>query len=63
MKVESHVAVELLPENFAATEADFEKITEDITSTVEFYDYDKPVSIEIPAEALDAPDFPGQLIK
>jgi hypothetical protein len=60
-KVEYNMAIEILPENFGATAEDFGKITEDITTVIVFYDYDKPVSIEVPAEAMEAPDFPGQL--
>jgi hypothetical protein len=60
-KVEYHMIIEMLPENFGATAEDFSKITEDIATGIVFYDYNKPVSIEVPAEALEAPDFPGQL--
>jgi hypothetical protein len=63
MNNEYHMIMEILPESIGATEEDFEKIIEDVTVEIVFYDYDEPVSIAVPAEALEAPDFPGQLMQ
>ena len=54
MKTENHILLEILPGNVGASEEDFGKITEDITSGMKFYDYGEPVSIELPEEALQA---------
>lgn len=54
MKTENHILVEILPGDVGASEDEFGKITEDITSQMEFYDYGEPVSIELPEEALQA---------
>jgi len=54
MKTENHILLEILPGNVGASEEEFGKITEDITSEMKFYDYGEAVSIELPEEALQA---------
>jgi len=46
--------MEIRPGDVGATEADFQKITMDRNTEAKFYDYNEPVSIELPAEALEA---------
>jgi hypothetical protein len=58
-KVEYQMVIEILPEYFGVTAEDFSKIKEDIATEIVFYDYNEPVSIEMPAEALEAPDLSG----
>lgn len=59
MKSETHMLVEMRPGDFGATEEDFEKITADVNTEMEFYDYNGAVSIELPEEALEASETPG----
>ena len=58
MKSENRIVMEILPGDVGATEEDFEKITMNTVSEIEFYDYNEAVSIELPAEALEAPEMP-----
>jgi hypothetical protein len=53
MKSETHVVMEISPENVGASVEEFQKITADQSAVMVFYDYNEPVSIELPAEALD----------
>ena len=53
MKSETHVLMEISAEDVGATVDEFQKITADQTSVMLFYDYNEPVSIELPADALD----------
>jgi len=59
MKAEIHMLMEMRPEHIGATEEDFEKMTMDINIEMKLYDYNKPVSIELPQEALGALEMPG----
>jgi len=52
MKSETHVVMDISPEDVGASVEEFQKITMDQTSVMVFYDYNEPVSIELPAEAL-----------
>jgi len=45
---------EIRPGDVGATEADFEKITVDQNIEMKFYNYNAPLSIELPEEALEA---------
>jgi len=55
MRAEVYMAIEIRTEDVeGATEADFEKITMDTNMGLIFYDYNQPVSIELPPEALEA---------
>ena len=53
MKSETHVLMEISSEDVGATVDEFQKITADQTSVMLFYDYNEPVTIELPADALD----------
>jgi len=59
MKAEIHMLMEMRPEDVGATEEDFEKMTIDMNIQMEVYDYNKPVSIELPQEASGALEMPG----
>ncbi len=52
MKSETRVVMEISPEDVGASVEEFQKITADQSSVMVFYDYNEPVSIELPAEAL-----------
>ena len=52
MKSETHVVMEISPEDVGASVEEFQKITADQSAVMVFYDYNEPVSIELPAEAL-----------
>jgi len=53
MKSETHVVMEISPEDVGANVEEFQKITADQSAVMIFYDYNEPVSIELPAEALE----------
>jgi len=53
MKSETHVVMEISPEDVGASVEEFQKITADQSAVMVFYDYNEPVSINLPAEALD----------
>ena len=59
VKVDMDVVLEMLPEDVGATAKDFEKITMEIKGQVKYYDYDKPVTIELPPAALNAQAMPS----
>lgn len=54
------VVLEMLPEDVGATAEDFEKMTMDMKGPVKYYDYNKPVTIELPQEALNAQEIPSR---
>jgi hypothetical protein len=58
MKTEVVMVMEMLPADIGATEADFEKMTMDMNMGMLFSDYNQPVSIDLPDEALDAEEMP-----
>lgn len=58
MKAEVGMVLEMRPADVGATEADFEKMTIDINVGERLYDYNQPVSIELPDEALNAQEMP-----
>jgi hypothetical protein len=58
MKMEVKLVMEVDAEEFGATGADFGKMTIDVELTMDFYDYNQPVSIELPPEALEAEEMP-----
>jgi hypothetical protein len=58
MKAEVDMVMEMRPADVGATEADFEKMTMDIKVVERLYDYNQPVSITLPPEALDATEMP-----
>jgi hypothetical protein len=51
--------MEISPEDVGATAEDFEKITMDMNIEVTMHDYNQPVSIELPPEALNATEMAG----
>jgi len=53
IKSETHVVMEISPEDVGASAEEFQKITSDQSTVMVFYGYNEPVSIELPAEALD----------
>ena len=53
MKSETHVAMDISPEDVGASVEEFQKITMDQNSVMVFYDYNEPVSIELPIEAFE----------
>ena len=53
MKSETHVVMEISPEDVGTSVEEFQKITADQSAVMVFYDYNESVSIELPAEALD----------
>lgn len=58
MKVEIEMVLEMSASDVGATEDDFDRMTMDIKIVESFYDYNEPVSIELPPEALDAEEIP-----
>ncbi len=58
-KSEVHMVMEMSPADVGTTEEDFEKMTMDINMGMRLYDYHQAVSIELPEEALQAPEVPG----
>lgn len=58
MKVQANMRVEVTPDDVGATPEDFDKMTMDLSTVMTVYDYNQPVSIELPPEALEAPEIP-----
>jgi hypothetical protein len=58
MKAEVGMVLEMHPADVGATEADFEKMTINMNIGERLYDYNQPVSITLPPEALDAAEIP-----
>jgi hypothetical protein len=58
MKMEIKLVMETSAEEFGVAGADFDKMTIDVGMTIDFYDYNQPVSIELPPEALEAEEMP-----
>lgn len=58
MKMEIKLVMEVGAEDAAAAGADFDKMTIDVEVNMDFYDYNQPVSIELPPEALEAEEMP-----
>ena len=54
LKADAQVLMEITPEDVGATAEDFEKITMDINIEVTIHDYNQPVSVMLPPEALNA---------
>jgi len=59
MKSSIHIYMEMTPELLDMTEGEFKKIAMDIDIEMTFRDYNKPVSIVLPPEALDAEEITG----
>jgi hypothetical protein len=58
LKGEVYMRMQMTPDDVGAPEADFDKMVMDVNMTMSFYDYNQPVSIELPPEALDAAEMP-----
>jgi len=54
MKTEQHIVMEITPDRLGMPEGEFERITEDVSTTMVFRDYGKPVTIQLPQAALAA---------
>ena len=57
-KADLSLTLEISPKDVGATEADFDKMTMSMDGEVKYYDYNKPLSIELPAAAANAPEIP-----
>jgi len=55
-KLEANMLLEMPPEYVGASEGDFEKETIEIDLVMRVYGHNEPVSIELPEEALEAPE-------
>jgi hypothetical protein len=55
-KSTAHMLVEVTPEDVGATSEDFDRATMDLSTVMTVYGYNQPVSIELPEEALEAPE-------
>jgi len=58
LKSEVYMRMQMLPEDVGASESDFDRMVMDMDMTSTMYDYDQPVSIDLPEEALDAEEMP-----
>jgi hypothetical protein len=58
MKTEIGMVMQISPADVGATEADFDRMIMDMDMGMSFYEYNQPVSITLPPEALDAPEMP-----
>jgi len=58
MKTEVAMVMEISAADVGATEGEFEKMTMDMNMGMRLYDYNQPVSITLPPEALDAQEMP-----
>jgi len=58
LKTEVYMQMQMQPADVGATEADFDTMVIDMNMAVRLYDYNQPVSIVLPDEALDAVETP-----
>ena len=58
MKVEIEMVLEMSASDLGATADDFDKMTMDVKIVEIFYNYNQPVSIDLPEEALGAEEMP-----
>ena len=58
LKTEVYMRMQMAPEDVGAAASDFERMVMDINMTIRLYDYDQPVEISLPAEALEAEEMP-----
>jgi len=58
MKTEISMVMQISPADVGATEADFDRMIMDMDMGTRFYEYNQPVSITLPQEALDAQEMP-----
>jgi hypothetical protein len=60
MKSEIDMLVELAAEDIGVGEGDFEKLALDMNTKTKLYDYNEPVLIRLPEEALEAAEIPSR---
>jgi hypothetical protein len=58
LRSEVYLRLQMKPADVGATSADFDTMVIDMTMATKLYDYNQPVSIELPDEALDAQEIP-----
>ncbi|HEY55743.1 MAG TPA: hypothetical protein G4N91_05715 [Dehalococcoidia bacterium] len=58
MKVEIYLALEMSASEAGVSEEGIDSVTTEVTMVVNFHDYDEPVFIELPPEALEAEELP-----
>jgi hypothetical protein len=54
VKMKEHMVMEITPEDIGLTGNEFKKMYVDADVEMKFFDYNEPLSIELPAGALDA---------
>lgn len=54
IKTEQRIVIEIIPEQLGIAEGEFERITEEVSTTMVFRDYDEPATIQLPQGALAA---------
>jgi len=59
VKTTQHMSMEMRPEDFGATEADFQKMIVSADTEMVFFGYNEPISIQLPGEALEAVEVTG----
>ena len=59
VKGDIQITMEILPQDVGADASETGKISMDMSAQVKYYDYGKPVTIELPQEALNAPSLPS----
>ncbi len=59
MKASNHILMEMTPELLDLAPGDFEKMAADMDIEMTFRDYNKPVAIILPPEAMDAQEITG----
>jgi len=57
-KSTAHMLMDVTPDDVGASSEDFDRATMDLSTVMTVYSYNQPVSIELPAEALEAPETP-----
>jgi hypothetical protein len=58
LKTEVYMRMQMRPEDIGAAETDFDKMVMDMNMTMRLYDYNQPVEIVLPPEALEAKEMP-----
>lgn len=60
VKAYSEISVKILPQDLGNTTVDMDKMTINISAQIKYYDYNKPVVIQLPPEAQNAKEWPSQ---
>ncbi len=58
MRAQAHMLMEVTPEDVELTLEDFDRMTMDFSIDMTIRDYNQPITIELPPEALQAPEIP-----